>query len=243
VETVRTYKSSKAESHRDEIMVNWEIKRDRNNPDLIDENSLDDVLSARQFECSVRWPLYWKDKANLLLRAAEKIFVAYDAAYKRELERDLAVVESHDMEGEELEDFLDSRLLEICLLLKGYAVENLLKGIIFSQNRDRLKESDYGSYLDGEITKHHLDELYVCAELAKNKDAIDPETKEILKILENMAVWQGRYPTALNLERNKQKKQIPNSLRDQGKINELCIRLFGVLNDIPTPPTHLSERT
>ena len=228
-------------------MVNWEIKRDRNNPDLIDEKSLDDVLSARQFECSVRWPLYWKDKAHLLLRAAEKIFVAYDAAYKRDLERILAIpfgqVESHEMEGEELEDFLDSRLLEICLLLKGYAVENLLKGIIFSQNRDHLIESDYGLYLDGEITKHHLDELYVCADLAKNKAAIDPETKEILKILENMAVWQGRYPTALNLERNKQKKQIPDSLRDQKKINELCIRLFGVLNNIPTPPTRLSERT
>lgn len=229
-------------------MVNWEIKRDRNNPDLIDEKSLGDVLSARQFECSVRWPLYWKDKAHLLLRAAEKIFVAYDAAYKRELERFLAIpfgqAESHEMEGEELEDFLDSRLLEICLLLKGYAVENLLKGIIFSQNRDHLKEDDDGLWLDPDITRsHQFDNLYVLAGLAKNIAAIDQETKEILKILENMVLWQGRYSTALNLERNKQKKQIPDGLRDQKKINDLCIRLFGVLNGIPTPPTRLSERT
>lgn len=183
-------------------MVNWEIKRDRNNPDLMDEKSFDDVFSARQFECSVRWPLYWKDKALLLLRAAEKIFIVYDAANKRYLERSL--VESHEMEGEELEDFIDSRLLEICLLLKGYAVENLLKGIIFSQDRNRLKENDNGLWLDNEITRSHsLGQLYVFANLAKNIDAIDPGTKEILNILESMVLWQGRYPTALNLERNK----------------------------------------
>lgn len=228
-------------------MVDWEFKRDRNNPDLLDMKSAESVMTARQYECLVKWPLSWKHNAQLLLIAGEKIFEAYDAAYKRNLEKDLAVPfgqnDSHNLEGEELEDFLVSQLLPIRLLLKGFAVENLLKGIIYSQNPDRLKEDDKNLYLDGEIKHHRLDELYSFAELAKNIDAIDPETKEILEALEKIILWQGRYPVPLNLEQFKQKKQIPDSLRrDSKKINELCVRLFDTLNKIPNPPTHLSER-
>jgi hypothetical protein len=228
-------------------MVNWDVKRDRNNPDLVNEKSLEDVLKARQFECLVKWPLNWKLKAQLLLIAAEKIFAAYDAAYKRDLERILAVPfgqkgGSHTMEGEELEDFLDSQLLPICLLLKGFAVENLIKGIIFSKNPKLL--DDKTLCLDGDITNHDLCDLYAeKAGLAKNKESIDPETKEILVALEQIIRWQGRYPTPKNIEIFRQMKQIPNSLKDQKKVNELCWQLFAILNKIPNPPTHLSERT
>jgi len=147
---------------------------------------------------------------------------------------------SHILEGEDLEDFLDSELLPISLLLSGLAVENLLKGIIYSQNPDRLLEDDRNLFLDGKITHHCLDDLYLKAGLAKNKDALDSETKEILKMLEQIILWQGRYPVPLNLEQFKQKKQIPESLRTPKKIIELCERLFAILDKIPNPPTHLS---
>jgi len=55
-------------------MVNWEVKRDRSNPELADEKSMQAVLEARHFECLVKWPLMWKHEAVILLRAAEKIF-------------------------------------------------------------------------------------------------------------------------------------------------------------------------
>jgi hypothetical protein len=225
-------------------MVNWEYKRDKNNPELLDEKSAEDVMIAEQFECLVKWPLSWKDNARLLLISGEIIFKAYNDAHKRDLERFLAEpwgqneAISHDLEGDELEDALLSRLLPISLLLKGYAVEDLLKGIIYSRNPDGLKENDENLYLDGKITNHNLDEYYVAAGMAKNKDAIDPETKEILSILEQCIRWQGRYPVPRNTEQLRQTKKIPDSLRrDSEKINGLCVRLFTILNGIPCLPT------
>ena len=219
-------------------MVNWEFERDRKNPELLDMKSATAIIEAKQFERLVKWPLGWKYKAQLLLKASEHIFDIYDAAYKRDLERFLDESSSDILEGEELEDFLNSQLLSTSLLLKGFAIENLIKGIIYSQDPNRLIEDDKGLYLDGKIKHHRLDELYLLAGLAKNKNAIDPETNEILEILEEVILWQGRYPIPLNLEQYKQKKQIPDSLRDPKKINDLCIRLYSILNKIPTPRTH-----
>jgi hypothetical protein len=87
-------------------MVNWEYKRDRDNPELLDMKSADAIMKARQFECSVKWPLLWKFEAQLLLIAAEQIFNSYDAAFKRDLTRFLAEPferpsSSHILDGED----------------------------------------------------------------------------------------------------------------------------------------------
>jgi hypothetical protein len=190
--------------------------------------------------------LNWKFKAQLHLIAAEKIFEAYDAADKRELKKFLEVPfgnhESHAMEGEELNDFLDAQLLPICLLLEGFAVENLLKGIIYSQEQNRLLEDDKNLKLTEDLTHHRLCDLYKDAKLAKSIDEIDSETKEILKVLEQFISWRGRYPVPINLQQLKNSKQIPDTLKNTKKVIELCTKLFQILNDIPNPPTHLSER-
>lgn len=224
-------------------MVNWEYMQDKDNPELLDMKSVEAIMNAIQFEALVKLPSMWRIEAQLLLIAAEQIFNSYDAAHKRILERDLAEPigkpSSRILVGEEEDDFWKSNLLPISLLLKGFAVENLLKGIIYSQDSNRLQEDDKNLYLDKAITHHRLNELYLISGLAKNRDTIDPETKEILEVLEQIIIWQGRYPVPLNLEQYRQKKRISKNLENPEKINDLCNRLFGVLNMIPHLPTHL----
>ena len=225
-------------------MVDWEVKRDKNNPDLCDRKSLEAFLEAKNFERLAKWPVSWKFQAQILLIASQKIFDVYEAAYKRELERDLAVPfgksenESQALDGKELDDFLDSQLLPVCLLLQGFAIENLLKGIIFSKYPERVIETDKNLFLDGQMTNHDLCSLYKEAGLAKDTDAIDSETKKILKTLEQFSVWGGRYSIPKNLEQYKQKNMIPEILKNPKKVYGLYRRLFSILNDIPHPPTH-----
>lgn len=216
-------------------MVDWEFKRDRHNPDLLDMKSAKAILAAEQFECSVKWPLNWKFKAHILLIAIEKIFAAYDEACKHEFEELIGQHESED-------DFIDTNLLPVCLLLEGLAVENLLKGIIYSRDPDLVIESKKNLELADNFIHHKLCDLYVSAELARNIKGIDPETKEILRVLEQFVVWRGRYPVPLNLQELKNAKPIPENLKNPNKVIKLCAKLFKILNDIPNPPTHLSNR-
>ena len=151
---------------------------------------------------------------------------------------------SRTLEGQELEDSLDSQLMPVCLLLVGYAIENLIKGIIYSRKPELLIEEDKNLKLSEKLKKHELAELYACkyVGLVKNSETIDRDTKEILDVLQQFIIWQGRYPVPLNLQQLRNKKTIPLSLRDPKKINELSERLLSILDKIPQPSTHLSRR-
>ena len=214
-------------------MMDWEFKRNRDDPELLDIKSAEAIWEAKQYERLVKWTIGWRVQALLLFTASEHIFAISNAASKR-----MDNESSREFEGNESQDFIDSQLLPIALLLKGYAVENLIKGIIYSRHPDRCKEDENGLWLDGKLTNHCLSELYVAAGLAKNKDAIASEIKEILEILEKVIIWQGRYPVPLNLERYKQKIQFTDKLRNLKELNDLCIQLFTLLKTIPNSNTH-----
>ena len=223
-------------------MVDWEFKKNGGNPELVGLKSAEAIVNAKQYERLVKWTIGWRVQALLLFTASEHILAISNAASARmealissEFSNESS---SSDLEGSESQDLIDSQLLPIALLLKGYAIENLIKGIIYSQHPGRCKENDKGLWLDGKLTNHCLGELYVAAGLAKNKDAIDSEIKEILEVLEKVILWQGRYPVPLNLERYKQKIQFTDRLRNPKEINDLFLKLLTYLKTIPNPNTH-----
>lgn len=128
--------------------VNWKY---RSNGELLDQESAKEVDDAEQFQCTVLWPSGWRHQARLLMRAALKLLQDCEDANDRTRKRDdeefdrimcgEQVPSSRTLEGQELEDHLDSQSGLIGLLLVGYAIENLLKGIIFSQDPVRLTEN------------------------------------------------------------------------------------------------------
>lgn len=231
-------------------MVDWEIKRDLENEDLVDRISLEAVLKAEQFECCALWPLIWKSTAIGLLTAADKIYNAYSDAEKREMARfDSGNYEEGIQKGQELQDFLDTMyLFPIFLLLIGYAIENLLKGILYSKYPGLLEETDKGlklnlKKLNQSLKGHELTLLYNEAAKVTDLAALDTETEDILAILEHCVIWQGRYAIPLNLQKFKNKKQISSSQINLGKINDLVSRISSALDKIPNPPTHMEKRT
>jgi hypothetical protein len=226
-------------------MVDWEFKRDPSNRDLLDWKSAEAVLEAEQFECCALWPLMWKSKAQGLLVAADKIYQAYYNADKREMARlDSGNYTNGTPKGQELEDSLDTMyLFPIFLLLVGYAIENLLKGIIYSKNPDLIVETNKNLELNKNLRCHKLTKLYKEVAKVTELTALDNETEEILIILEQCVIWQGRYSLPLNLQQFKNKKQISSSQMNIKKINALISQISSVLNKIPNPPTHMEKRT
>lgn len=129
------------------------------------------------------------------------------------------------LQGQELEDFHDSQLYPVYLLLIGYAVENLIKGIIFSKDPSLI---DSNGKLSKAHTNHNLVTLYKAAGLSPDQD-----TKDLLNGLGEYIVWRGRY--AVTKERNKyvMQRDYP-TLHDRAKINGLILHLTCELKKIPT---------
>jgi len=167
-------------------MVDWEIKRDLKNEDLIDRKSMEAVLIAEQFECNALWHLMWKSTAIGLLTAADKVYNAYSDANKREMARYNWNYNGGILKGQELQGFLDTAyLFPIYLLLLGYAIENLLKGILYSKCPELLDETDKGlklnlQKLNQSLKGHELTLLYKEAAKLTDLAALDTETKDIL---------------------------------------------------------------
>jgi hypothetical protein len=127
------------------IMVDWKMKRDKNG--LIDLGSFLSRQDAVQYEAKVLIPGSWKAQAGILLRAADTLFRVYDEAETRKEARDQVLIERArrneqapiTMDRQESEDYFDTLLLPVFLLLMGYAIENLIKGIMYGRQRICLK--------------------------------------------------------------------------------------------------------
>jgi hypothetical protein len=228
-------------------MVNWEPKAIGENLDL---ESMKEVLDAEGFECHVLWPSSWRMQARWLMRSAIKILQDYAEAFERVEKRDMEETESwlrgenvtgsRILQGQELEDEQDTQTLLSGLLLVGYAIENQLKGIIFSQNPELLNEN---LELDRRFTRHELDTLYCAAGFAENPKNIDDETRKILEGLTQIILWRGRYLFPLDFRDSREKKLFPcNTPRDIEKLIHLYVKLDTKLSQIPIPSTHKSKR-
>jgi hypothetical protein len=232
-------------------MVDWDYKPDKKDSKLLDMKSAREVDLARQFEAAALHPYAWKSKARDLLYVADKLFRAYKAANEREWARSYDALKlkssgGHILKGQELEDHLDVTAgSAIYLLLTGYAIENLIKGIIYSKTPSMLEEDDKNLRLKKSLVNHQLANLYVEAGLATSRDTIDHDTKELLDYLEEFITWRGRYNLPLNLQQAKNAKPLPLCINRGGelisdKINELIIQLISEIDKIPVPPTHLA---
>lgn len=225
--------------------VNWEF---RAIGELLDQESAKEVFDAEQFQCHILWPSGWRSKAHLMMRAALKLLQKCADANERTVKRDdedfkrrmsgEQVPGSRTLEGQELEDHYDFLSGPIGLLLAGYAIENQLKGIIFSQSPELLSEN---LELDRRFTHHELDKLYRDAGFASSLEEMDDETRKILNWLTQIVVWQGRYMVPLNFEDFIDKKPAPGR-EGTDKLIALYIKLDDKLSQISIPPTHMSKR-
>lgn len=237
-------------------MVDWKITR-------VDENGKLDLEAFRkrqdsvQYEAKVLMPGSWKAQAGILLHAADKLFQVYDAAETREQARDLAEYEYtkqtgkiYQMDSKEREcwsnDFEDTMLLPVFLLLVGYAIENLIKGIMYGRHPKLLEETDDNLKLA--IRCHELSELYRIAMDLKGLTEIELCTREILDWLTQYVIWKGRYTIPVTLEQlAKSPKKTPACLNYPDRVNlnteplnALIDHLVTELDKVPFPPTHLN---
>jgi hypothetical protein len=170
---------------------------------MLDEDWLNELMRARQFEYGARLPISWKSVSYNLKHAADRLFDLYHSASERIIMRSIEsfeesiklgqpLNESRILEGEELEDSYDSGLLSVYFLLVGYAIENLLKGILMIQHPEYFKPNTKMT----DIRSHNLVNLCVRCGITICNDEI--------KLLEKLATfidWQGKYPIPLESEK------------------------------------------
>jgi len=151
-----------------DLVVDWNFKPDEIDSTLLDQKSAHEVDLAMQFEAKALHPYIWRSKAIGLLYVADKLFRAYEAANKREWERidKETQIKTRTLEGQELIDHYDVLSISVYLLLIGCAIENLMKGIIYSKKPSLLEEDDKNLRLKKRLTHHRLASLYAEAGLA-----------------------------------------------------------------------------
>src|SRR5204862_4800453 len=93
---------------------------------------------------------------------------------------------SRNLEGQELEDALDCKLLLPYLMLVGCAFENALKGILVGRHPELVTED---GQITGKLKNHVLLQLF-------RDCGFSPSTEDVatLETLAQHVVWRGRYP-------------------------------------------------
>lgn len=184
----------------------------------IDWHEMVRVLDARQFKMTVLDPCSWLHKANGLYVAANRLFDIGQIASDRLNNKN----GTGELKGQDLIDFLDSQnQYSIYLLLIGYAVENLIKGIVFAKDPNPFK-SDALDHMS-----HNLVGLFEKAGLIK-----DDDTDDILNALEEYVTWRGKYLVTKNITKFRKGDYYPMRF-DKDKIDRLVSYLAGELNKMP----------
>jgi hypothetical protein len=188
-------------------------------------------LNARQFKLAATEPFSWLFRSENLKRAADHLFEIYHTASTRSIEQFVVEVKAglseggRVLEGQELEDFRDSELVTIYLMLMGYAIENLLKGKLLQQNPHFFKPKDKMDGFNGH-------DLVLLANRIGFK--LTKEDRASLKELTNYILWQGKYPIPLQYKKDRDRSRgIPFKGRDlQHKLDDLWHRLAKFLGEV-----------
>jgi hypothetical protein len=153
--------------------------------------ALHDELRQFLFEAG-QYPTFWFSSAQKLMRAAEIVFRDQtDAADEYEKALDEA---SYDVESTGMAEIkADSPVFRPAELLYGFAIENLLKGLIVADNPGLISQTE----LDKGLRTHDLIKLAARAKIALTDD----ETR-VATILSLMNEWAGRYPVAAKVEKH-----------------------------------------
>ena len=128
-----------------------------------------------------------RDAAEIILQGEAENALSYSRAVEKaheELAADPAVDASAEIRCEP-PNYLPGQLLY------GYALENVLKGLIIANNPSVASETE----LSDQIKKHTLVDLAAAARFQ-----VGPQEVDTLKALTQLSVWAGRYPVALKLK-------------------------------------------
>jgi len=148
-----------------------------------------------QFKLGATLPISWKYHSLLLRHAASRLYeLQYDANLRiiraqLELKPGEKTDSIRTLEGPELLDHQDAQLISVYFLLMGYAIENLLKGILILQHPEYFKPT--GKMED--IKTHDLSGL--CRRCGIQFE--DTETL-LLDTLHTHIEWMGKYPIPLD---------------------------------------------
>jgi hypothetical protein len=164
-------------------------------------DEFDALVSQRrseQFLAACRLPGMWLDRAFLHKRGADLLYERAYAAWQRNFARDLAESRqqpanqstSRSLEGEELDDFNDQRLLAEYLLLIGYAIECLLKGYLLAAVPELVVDE---KRIDRLVAVHDLPQL--CHECSI---VLELEETRLLKLVTRHITW-GKYTAPLTV--------------------------------------------
>ena len=151
---------------------------------------------SEQFLAACRLPGMWLDRALLHKRAADLLYERAYVAWTRNFERSLAETRestanrsaSMRLEGEELEDFHDQRLLAEYLLLMGYGLECLLKGYLLAVLPELVVDE---KRIDKIVAVHDL--IQLCHESALRLQA---EERQLLSLMSRHIIW-SKYTAPL----------------------------------------------
>jgi hypothetical protein len=163
------------------------------------------------FEFAARNHHSWELRADNLKRVADK---AYDICYGA-ITRVHCAKEDREIDTQDSQDIL---VIKVYYLLMGYALENLLKGILIMRQPKTYVQQ-------GTFTRktHKLVKLFEDCKLP-----VDPETKELLEKLTRHIEWQGRYPVPLRAEdRNSESYSLKGPKQEElDQLYELALQKF-----------------
>jgi len=153
---------------------------------------------SKQFKLRATLPGSWKSASLKLRHAASRLRELQHDAILRILERGRAEFEAGEMregitklEGQELQDHEDTQLSSIYLFLMGYAIENLLKGILILRHPEYFKPT-------GEMTSIGTHKLVSLCQRC-GIQLLDEEST-LLDKLTTYIRWAGRYPVPLDIQ-------------------------------------------
>ena len=162
------------------------------------------IEERRQFAflAACRWPISWIGAAERHKRAADALYEIAHKGNERTLERSLKEFrerikkgktrsESRVLEGKELSDFLDSELFGDYMLLSGYALECVLKGLLLARNPDLVQDE---KKLDTSITTHNLPQLFNNCEIE-----LSEQERQVTDVMTWHIEW-GKYPAPKDLK-------------------------------------------
>jgi len=150
---------------------------------------------SEQLKLGATFPGSWRSKSRMLRHAASRLRELQHDAILRMHARGRAEFEAGGMgegiaklEGQELQDHEDAELGSIYLLLMGYAIENLIKGILMLRHKEYFKPT-------GEITSIGTHKLVsLCQQCGIQ---LLGEESTLLDKLIKYIRWAGRYPVPL----------------------------------------------
>jgi hypothetical protein len=133
-------------------------------------------------------PANWLDKARQLRKSANMLFVAFEneqLEFGERFERDPSITEGWPEDA-------------TILLLLGFAVENLLKGLFVSALSEPAKIKELKA-LGMPSPYHALEPLADAVSLSLGIE-FSREDRDLLDVLEHAVQWLGRYPSPTNVD-------------------------------------------